>query len=206
LRRPHDPELSMAVNNLAHLLLQGAAFHEAGHLTAAVLQKMPLLEQGINIYSDGKGCSSYCHRLPGDPASSEKDQSERTQTIIALYAGPASQRSFFADCPEDGWASDKLVICALLEEMYPNDPRTGRAAGDRLREKAGQLVRQHETEIRALVAALLSKTPNGLPQNGVDKSLARASKRPARWMSGSELVRFFMRFQIPSSVSPDCLV
>ena len=70
---------------------ESAAYHEAGHVVAAVIQHMPLRERGLHVDTEGSGISYYWHRLPGNPGSSHQDQLEREQTIIAIYAGWASQ-------------------------------------------------------------------------------------------------------------------
>ena len=114
----------MASTDWAQLVAQyfnSAGYHEAGHMTVAVRQQLPLCEQGILVYPPASGVSKYCHRLPGNFANSEKDQLERVQTIIALYAGSISQRNFFPECPEADWASDMATIRALLKEMHPAD-------------------------------------------------------------------------------------
>jgi len=147
----------MSNSDLAQFLVQNAAYHEAGHTTAAVLQRMPLQERGMHVDSEGSGISYYYHRTPGNPANSEKDQIERERTIIALYAGMISQRRFLSElAAEKAWASDRTTIAALLDEMHRGNPLARSAAENGLREKVEELVCQNWPIIEALASALVA--------------------------------------------------
>lgn len=185
--------------------IASAAYHEAGHTTAAVLQGMTLQERGIHTDSEGSGISYYWHRCPGDLAGSEKDRVERERTIIALYAGSISQRRFFPDCPEEDWASDRTTICLLLEEMYPDDRAARSAAQNNLRIKAEELVSQSWSIIEALAAALMAKPTTPLPPPEIEEKWSRAGSQVGKWMPGSEVVELFEKFQIVACIRPASL-
>jgi len=151
--------------------VESSAYREAGHITAAVLQEVPLQERGIHIDTEGWGISYYRHRAPGDLAISGKDQRERERTIIALCAGPISQRTFFPECPEEDWASDWAKIYALLEEMHQAGPAAQSRAQHILWSRAEELVPRRWSLIESI----------------------------EKWMRGSEIVEFFKNFQIIAS-------
>jgi hypothetical protein len=48
--------------------VESAAYHEAGHIVAAVVQKMPIRQAGIDVDLCGCGCAYYFHREVGDIA------------------------------------------------------------------------------------------------------------------------------------------
>jgi hypothetical protein len=178
------------------LYFKSAAYHEAGHITAAVLQEMPLQQRGIHVDTEASGISYYCHRSPGTSARSEADQLERERTIIALYAGIAAQTRFFSDCPEDDWASDRATIRTLLEEMLPADSEARSTAQNNLREKAEQLVSQYWPMIEGLTSTLLAKPETPLPPIEVENKWSHGKKGVEKWMRGSEVVEFFGKFGI----------
>ncbi len=177
-----------------------AAYHEAGHTTAAVLQQMPLQEWGILVYQEASGVSYYWHRVPGDLANSRKDQVERERTITALYAGIIAQTRFFPDCPERDWASDKATICALLKEMNPADLAARSVTQNNLRQKAEQLVSGKWPIIQCLASTLLAKPDTLLPPVEIEGKASQDSRRIGKWMRGSEVVEFFGRLQIATSI------
>src|SRR5713226_9099367 len=79
--------------------VDSTAYHEAGHITAAVVQGMPLRERGIHVDPTGRGIAYYWERESGDLENTEQDQEERKLTIVALYAAHAAQLNFMPDCP-----------------------------------------------------------------------------------------------------------
>lgn len=183
--------------------VKSAAYHEAGHTTAAVLQEMPLRQRGIHVDSEGSGISYYWHRLPGDLANSENDQFERERTVIALYAGITAQRKFYPDCPEEDWASDRATICALLEEMHPADPAARSAAQNNLEEKAEQLVSQNWPIIEGLASALVDRPYTPMPPIEIEENWSHSKKKIEKWMQGTEVVEFLKKFQILAYILPD---
>jgi hypothetical protein len=184
--------------------LKSTSYHEAGHTTAAVLQRMPLRERGIHVDMEGSGVSYYCHRLPGDPGRTRKDQLEREQTIIALYSGIAAQKKFFPQCPdEESWTSDMVTIRSLLEEMHPTDVAARSAAQTDLQASAEKLVADNWPLIDELASTLLKKQNTPLPANEVQEGWSRGTKGIEKFMPGSEIKEFYEKFGIVVSILPN---
>ena len=183
------------------MFVRNAAYHEAGHVTAAVLQDVRLRERGVHVDSRGLGISYYCHRLPGDLSNSEKDRLERERTIIALLAGIISQTRFLSEHPgKEAWASDRATICALLEELHPSDSAVRSAAQNDLEERAERLVSQNWEVIEGLASALLAKAYTPMPPIEIAEGWSRDKKSIEKRMCGSELVEFFKKSQIEALI------
>ncbi len=174
--------------------VKSAAYHEAGHVVVAALQRLSLQEAGIRVDSDGSGVSHYCHRLPGDRAKSGSDQLERERTIIALHAGAISQAKFFPDCPEEAAASDRKTICELLEEMHPANHTAQSNANAKLQGKAGEMVSKNWGAIKELAKALLRKTSQPPAKGGADR--LHGGRTTEKSMSGSEAKELLERLGI----------
>src|SRR5712664_1731899 len=112
-----------------------AAYHEAGHMTAAVVQAMPIRTTGLHVDLYGHGCADYFERSVGDLAVTKLDHRERKLTIIALYAGHMAQLKYYPDCQQDGWRNDQEKIKGLTSEMHRTDEEA-RVAQAELRERA----------------------------------------------------------------------
>lgn len=80
-------------NEFLRQYAESTAYHEAGHMVAAVLQGLPVRGRGIHIDTEVSGVAYYCHRKPGGLGTSEQDRLELQRTIIALYAGRAAQET-----------------------------------------------------------------------------------------------------------------
>lgn len=183
--------------------IESAAYHEVGHVTAAVVQKMPLQEQGVHIDVKGSGISYYWHRRPGDPQNTEQDRVERELTIVAIYAGQAIQQRVFPDCPETNWADDGPEISLLLDEMNLPDLKTRTAVEATLWERASKLVTEHWSLIESLVQALLAKPTTLQPSIEIQRNWSHGQTNLEKWMNGSEIVNFVpcagdVRGNIPS--------
>jgi hypothetical protein len=180
--------------------VESAAYNEAGHITAAVLQGMHLRERGIHVDSHGSGISYYWHRLPGNLANSEQDRLERERTIVALYAGPISQKTFFPDCPEEDWISDRATICALLRESCQNESAPRATVENSLQKKAEELVSKSWLVIEGLASILLAKPETPLALAEVEQRWSRGKNGLEKWMNGSEVKAFFKKSQIVASI------
>lgn len=180
--------------------IDSAAYHEAGHMTAAADQGMPLSSHGIHIDPQGNGISYYWHREPGDPTNSPRDQEERERTIVALYAGRIAQQKFFPDAPQEAWEADDGKIEALLDEMCTAD-RSAIAA--RLLEQARGLVERRWHVIEALAGALLAKPLSPQSERETHKNWSRGQSSVEKRMSASEVAEFFNNFRIQTSIVPD---
>ncbi len=73
------------------------AFHEAGHVVAARIKKMPIHKATIIPEYDSAGHVQYVNPLRGiklDCDSSEGARRRAKSAIIILFAGPAAQRKY----------------------------------------------------------------------------------------------------------------
>jgi hypothetical protein len=164
---------------------KSAAYHEAGHIVAAVLQEMPMQDGGIHIDMEGSGVSYYCHRSPGNDANSDGDTIEREKTIIAIYAGWVAQRKHFPDCDDgDSWESDRLTVNGLLEELSSATPRVRQVV---LWERALKLVQANWTTIEGLALALLAKPVTSMPQLEFKKGWSKGNKKQEKFMARREV-------------------
>ncbi len=82
--------------------VEGGAYHEAGHVTAAVVQAMPLRQAGLHVDLHGHGCANYFDRPNSDPGMTQLDHRERKLTIVALYAAHVAQLRFYPECDKTG--------------------------------------------------------------------------------------------------------
>jgi hypothetical protein len=184
-------------NSLKGFLAQNArsaAYHEAGHMVAAVLQGLPLRDGGIHIDLEGSWVSYYCHRLPGNDVASEVGTVEREKTIIAIYAAWVAQKKYFPDSDDsDSWESDRATATALINELRPAKPKMTRHL---LCERAKQLVEANWFTIESLAVALLAKPVTPLPQLEFAKGWSKGTKMHEKFMSRGEVEDFFKKSHI----------
>jgi len=184
-------------NNLKWFLAQNAksaAYHEAGHIVAAVLQGLPLRDGGIHIDLEGSGVSYYCHRLPGNDVASEVGTVEREKTIIAIYAAWVAQKKYFPDCDDsDSWESDRATATGLLNELRPAKPKITQQL---LCERTRQLVEANWFTIESLAVALLAKPVTPLQQLEFAKGWSKGTKMHEKFMSRGEVEDFFKKSHI----------
>jgi hypothetical protein len=182
--------------------IESAAYHEAGHVTAAVVQKMPLQEHGVHIDVKGNGITYYWHRTPGDLENTEQDRVERELTISAIYAGQAAQQKVFPDCPDTNWANDRREISVLLDEMNLPNAETRTAMEATLWERACKLVNEHWSLIESLAKALLAKPTTVQPLIEIQRNWSHGQTNLEKWMDGSEIVQFFKKMGVSCNVRP----
>jgi hypothetical protein len=178
--------------------IESAAYHEVGHMTAAVVQGMPIRATGLHVDLYGNGCADYFERKIGDLAVAELDHRERKLTIIALYAAHEAQLRFYPECLRDGWQNDLVKIEGLIREMQLTD-KEAEAMQGQLKERAKKLVDNHWPIIEELSKLLLSRscTPM-LPQD-----TKWGTGQLKRQMSGTEIVELFARHSIPAHIVDD---
>jgi hypothetical protein len=182
-------------------VLKSTAYHEAGHIVAAVLQGMPIQDGGIHIDMEGSGVAYYCHRQPGVSGDSESDRDERERTIVALYAGRIGQfKSLpsidYRDYP-DSWKSDWATATELLWELSPFVDGLSDAlfyAG------AQQLVLKRWSTIETLALALWKKPTKPMQPGEFEKGWSHGQKKQEKYMSRSEVQAFFETLHIPCSL------
>jgi hypothetical protein len=180
--------------------IESAAYHEAGHITAAVVQKMPLRERGIHVDLEGSGISYYWHRTPGDLENSEQDRIERELTITAIYAGWVAQKNFFPDIPKGDWDGDSREVGLLLDEMQFTDVSARTAVQTEISEKARELVAQYRTIIESLAKALWAKPTTQQSSAEIEQNWSHGQMRLEKYMSGAEVVDFFKKLGVPCHV------
>jgi len=98
--------------------VKAKAYHEAGHVVAAVLQGLNLAEGGMRIDDGAQGVARLCIREHGNLANTEKDQAERRASIVTLLAGRFAQLRYdsYSDDPIC-WSDDFGRIDGLMAEM-----------------------------------------------------------------------------------------
>ncbi len=182
------------VTDATTLNYNSAAYHEAGHLTAAVVLAMPLQQRGLYIDMEGNGISYYWMRDPGDMANnSPKDQRERQLSLVTLYAGGIAQRAFFPDCPNTGWKRDEEKIEQLLREIHPASEVDRSVASADLRTRAETLVSKYYPFISGLAEELLSRACKVLPPSETNSMPPWTTGTLGRSMTGDEVIEFFKK-------------
>jgi len=184
---------------------KSTAYHEAGHIVAAVLQHMPLQDGGIHIDLEHSGVAYYCHRLPGTLENSEQCRVECERTIVALYAGRTAQYKSlpgidYRDYPES-WKSDWAIAAELLRELL----RFGKGLTDSsLYARTQELVLRNWSTIESLASALWEKPITPLPASEIEKGWSHGQKREEKVLSRSEVQAFFAKLRIPCLLWPEC--
>lgn len=168
--------------------IESASFHEAGHITAAVVQAMPIRATGLHVDLHGHGCADYFERVVGDLAVTELDDRERRLTIIALYAAHMAQLKFYPECQQDGWRHDLEKIKELTREMHLSEEHTQKAQ-EEWRHRAEKLVEDHWPIIEELAKTLLSKSCTFMSHEGARWGIGSLKRQ----MPGSEIVKLFAR-------------
>jgi len=177
-----------------------AAYHEAGHMSAAVLQGMPLQDRGLHVDPNGRGIAYYWQREPGDPGMTEQDQIERKRTIVAIYAAHIAQEKVFPDCPEHGWTKDRDTVRKLLVEMHPNDTEARGQTASEMWDRAEKLVALYWNIIEAQAKALLAKSWTPQPPVEIQENWSQGEATTEKQMTGAEIVAFFEGFGIPAAI------
>jgi hypothetical protein len=183
--------------------VQSAAYREAGRMTAAVIQKMPLQERGIHVDLKGSGICCYWHRTPGDPENTEQDRFERELTITGIYSGWVAQKTNFPGCSALAWDGDRREVVLLLHEMHAADVNARIAAQAELWKKACELVEQHWSIIESLAKTLWSKPTTQQSQAEIEHNWSRGQTRLEKRMSGPEVVEFFQKLGITCHMRND---
>jgi hypothetical protein len=176
-----------------------AAYHEAGHITAAVVQAMPLRKTGVHLDLYGHGCADYFQRGPHDPATTDLDHKERKLTIIALFAAHIAQLRFYPDCEQDGWRDDFHKIRTLSSQIIPDDESQQQRLEEEMRQRAKRLVDSHWPIIEELAQALLAKPLTPMAQEDSAWGIGGLKRN----IPGSEIVEFFDRHGIRAKVVGD---
>jgi hypothetical protein len=175
-----------------------AAYHEAGHITAAVVQAMPLREKGVHVDLDGNGKAFYFEKLTADSGMTESDHRERKVSIISIYAAHMAQLKFYPACEQSGWREDTQKIRAFARWISQNDIEQQQLEED-LRARAKKLVDVHWPMIEEFAQTLLAKPCTPMSQE--DYRWGTGGFK--RHMPGAEIVEFFARRGIHTKVVGD---
>jgi hypothetical protein len=167
------------------------AYHEAGHMTAAVVQAMAIQPRGMHIDLNRCGISHYWMRNPGDTANTPKDQIERKRTIVTLYAAWLAERRFYPSCPDDGWRRDMTIINALLTEQHPTEISARTITAEDLKDRTGNLVDRFYPVMEVLAKALLDKPVRFLPWEELNTPPIWTAEDKGRSMPGSEVTNLY---------------
>jgi hypothetical protein len=154
---------------VARRILQGTAYHEAGHAVVHLYFGLPIAKVSIVAAKDAPG-----HVAHPDPLMLECGVYEETglvkqvarQMIIGAYAGIEAQR-LVQPCAQEGHAESDFDMAFTLSQEFGVFPRHMSQVGDelhlnyldRLRQRARGLVRGRlRGAIEALAAALVDQS------------------------------------------------
>jgi hypothetical protein len=180
--------------------IESAAYHEAGHLTAAVVQAMPVRTGGLYVDLRGCGVANYFDHPEADSATTPNDMRERKLTIIALFAAHSAQTRFYRECDQSGWVKDRTRITILSSQICPEDEEARAKICNELWERATKLIDKHWPIVEQLAKTLLAKPRVPMPP---EESVVGWGIGEVRHMSGSEVVDFFARHGIPAKIISD---
>lgn len=182
---------------------ESTAYHEAGHVVIAAVQRVPLSNRGLRIDQKGAGISYYRFAKP-DGSANLGSEIKREQTIRSIQAGYIAQEKFYLrfydQLAPSGSSTDTDGINALLEEMY-----TGRNACENAKAVLGkqsqQLVEDNWQAIEALAQTLLAKQweSQALPSGERRWATQTCQKK----MTGPEVVDLLYEFKITATLEPD---
>lgn len=175
---------------------RSAAYHEAGHITAAVVQAMPISPRGMFIDLQGHGVANYFCREPGDLETTATDARERKLTIIALLAAHAAQERYLPGVDQAGWASDRDKIRRLLAEMNLNEIAHDDLQKD-LRQRAITLVGKFWPQIEELGETLLLQPCVDMP---VEEAKVNWGIGQVRNLTGEQIRQLFAKYGIRANV------
>jgi hypothetical protein len=195
----NGPARKMSIQeNFMSKQIESAAYHEAGHVTAAIVQGMPIRVTGLHVDLYGHGCADYFERGVGDLALTELDHRERKLTIIALYTAHEAQLRFYPECLRDGWQNDLAKIEGLTHEMHLTDEEAHAMQGQ-LKERAKKLVDDHWPIIEELAKTLLAKTCTPMLPEDAKWGIGPLK----RHMPGTQIVEFFAKHNIRAKIVAD---
>lgn len=120
-------------------LLRRVAWHESGHVVAALYYKLPLRE--VRICDDGTGLTSYQHWL---------GLAECERWTITTFAGGEAEFDLFGD-----WRADNGDLRAIGNMLYALQLSWGDDKLAELRRQARRLVKRERGHIGMMADALL---------------------------------------------------
>jgi hypothetical protein len=180
--------------------IESTAYHEVGHMTAAVVQAMPIRASGLYVDLQGCGVANYFERPLTDLGLTELDSKERKLTIIALFAGQVAQLRFFPQCDGSGWRNDLSKIDTLCRQLHPMDEQAQIGIREDLRKRARELIDKFWPIVEELAKALLAKPRSAMPPEELKVGWGKGE---VRHMNGQEVVALFARHNITAKIVDD---
>jgi hypothetical protein len=180
--------------------IASAAYHEAGHMTAAVVQAMPIRASGLYVDFQGCGVANYFERPVADLGMTELDLKERKLTIIALFAGQIAQLKFYPACDSNGWTNDLSKIHTLCRQLQSKDEEAQIKIREDLRERTKKLIDKFWPIVEELAKALLAKPCSAMPPEEIKVGWGKGE---VRHISGQEVVALFARHNVTAKIVDD---
>jgi hypothetical protein len=180
--------------------IESAAYHEAGHMTAAVVQAMPIRASGLYVDLHGCGVANYFERPVTDLGMTDLDSKERKLTIIALFGGQVAQLKFYPGCDSSGWTNDLSKIDTLCRQLHSMNEEAQIELRADLRERTKKLIDKFWPVVEELAKALLAKPCSAMPPEEVKVGWGKGK---VRHMSGQEVVALFARHNVTAKIVND---
>jgi hypothetical protein len=177
--------------------VESAAYHEAGHITAAVVQAMPVRASGMYVDLHGNGVANYFDRPDSDLGMTELDMIERKRTVIALYAAHPAQLRFYPETQKTGWSKDLIRIGTLSRQMHPKDEDAQIAVRRELLGRAEALIEKFWPIVEDLATALLAKSCVSMPPEEIAIAWGTGA---VRHLNGCEIAQRFAKHNIHATV------
>ncbi len=178
--------------------IESTAYHESGHLVAAVVLGLPLCEGGMRIDLRGRGVSRYCIKKPGDPSSTCEDPLQRQKTIISLFSGQIAQKKFLPYLDEPScWQEDNQLIEDLAREMAAKSSDDIKA---QLSRAAEVLIREKWPLVAGLASLLWDRPKTPMTEAEFATGWSRSPDRREKFLSTSDVRGYFLKNNIACEV------
>lgn len=178
--------------------IESTAYHESGHLVAAVVLGLPLCEGGMRIDLRGGGVSRYCIRLPGDPSSTYEDTLQRQKTIISLFSGQVAQKKFLPYLDEPScWQEDNRLIEDLAREMAA---KSGDDIKAQMSSAAEALIDEKWPLVLGLASLLWNRPETPMTEAEFAAGWSRSPDRREKCLLTSDVRNYFLKNNIECEV------
>lgn len=150
------------------------AYHEAGHVVAARIKKIPIFEATIIPERDLDGHVLHCNPLRGiklDCDSSLQARRRAESAIIVCYAGPAAQMKYSPHSWQDFHGNDDFEMASgIAVRIYGDDVDTHLERLDRI---ANDLIEARWNDVVIIAEALIKEQT--LDQERIEEILEAAA-------------------------------
>lgn len=176
-----------------------SAYHEAGHVVAAVVQGLPLANGGMRIDDRGHGISRFCIRTLGEGGNSEQDQIERDKSIVALLAGMVAQLRFCPDYNDpQSWSDDSEKINRLLGEIKTSQ---GSPKWLELSKEANRIIVDYWSLVKDLAENLFNAPVSSMSQEEFDTGQYPRFMQCQKYLSSEKISQFFRSGKINCKIA-----